>query len=171
MKTSRLAANSILAAACALLGYFAFDFGNIKISFEALPIFIAACLFGAYDAALVSLVGVGLYQLLRYGITLTTPLWILPYFAAAIFIGLISKRHEYNIKMPAQLVVFVLAELIITGFNTLALYIDSKIFHYYTPGFITAVLALRLGLAVVKGVVFSVILPPLMPSIRKAIGR
>ena len=56
MKTSRLAANSILAAACTILGYFALDLGNIKISFEALPIFIAACLFGAYDAALVSLV-------------------------------------------------------------------------------------------------------------------
>ncbi len=171
MKTSRLAANSILAAACTILGYFALDLGNIKISFEALPIFIAACLFGAYDAALVSLVGTGLYQLLRYGITVTTPLWILPYFAAAIFVGIISKRYEYDLKMPALLIVFVLAELIITGFNTLALYVDSKIFQYYTPGFITAVLALRLGLAAVKGILFSALLPPLMPSIRKAIGR
>lgn len=171
MKTSRLAANSILAAACAILGYFALDLGNIKISFEALPVFIAACLFGAYDAALVSVVGVGLYQLLRYGITLTTPLWILPYFVAAIFIGIAARRKNFELKMPALLIVFVIAELIITGFNTLALYVDSKIFHYYKPGFITAVLALRIGLAAVKGIIFSVILPPLMPVIRKAASK
>ena len=44
-KTRQLALNAVLAAMCAALGYLSLDFGNLKITFESVPILIGALLF------------------------------------------------------------------------------------------------------------------------------
>ena len=40
MKTKQLTLDAMLAAMCAVLGYVALDMGNIKITFESLPILL-----------------------------------------------------------------------------------------------------------------------------------
>ena len=44
-KTGRLSADAMLAAMCAVLGYLSLDFGNLKITFESVPVLVAALLF------------------------------------------------------------------------------------------------------------------------------
>ena len=44
MKTKQLTLDAMLAAMCAVLGYVALDMGNIKITFESLPILLGASL-------------------------------------------------------------------------------------------------------------------------------
>ena len=74
MKTRKLALNAVLAAMCAALGALALDLNSIKITFESFPILLGALLFGPLDGLAVGFVGTLLYQLLRYGVSVTTPL-------------------------------------------------------------------------------------------------
>ena len=53
MKTKQLTLDAMLAAMCAVLGYVALDMGNIKITFESLPILLGAMLFGPVDGMLI----------------------------------------------------------------------------------------------------------------------
>lgn len=139
MKTRKLALNAVLAAMCAALGALALDLNSIKITFESFPILLGALLFGPLDGLAVGFVGTLLYQLLRYGVSATTLLWILPYALAGLVTGLLRQaprlfahdrtdgRHR---RGPP--------EVLVTALNTLVMYIDAKLYGYWFPGFISA---------------------------------
>ena len=92
MTTRKLAADAVLAAMCAVLGALSLDFGNLKITFESLPVLLAALAFGPLDGLAVGGIGTLIYQLLRYGVSVTTPLWILPYALCGLLVGLYAKN-------------------------------------------------------------------------------
>lgn len=166
-KTRKLALDAMLAAMCAVLGYLSLDFGNLKITFESLPILVGALLFGASDGAAIAGVGTLIYQLIRYGITVTTPLWILPYVLGGLLVGFYARRRAFALSQVQTIFIVTAAELMITVLNTGALYIDSHIFGYYTATLIYGVLALRLGICVVKALAFAFLLPPLLKALQE----
>ncbi len=166
-KTARLAADAMLAAMCAVLGYLSLDFGNLKITFESVPVLLAALLFGGADGAAVGLVGTLIYQLLRYGVSATTVLWIAPYVLCGLLVGLYAKKRGFSLTQREMLFVIVGNELLITALNTVVLYIDSKIYGYYSPAFIFGSLGLRTALCVGKAVAYAYAIPPLLRAIRR----
>lgn len=168
MKTKRLALDAMLAAMCAVLGYLALDTGNLKITFESLPVLLAGMVLGPLDGLAVGAVGTGIYQLARYGVSATTPLWIAPYALAGALTGFFAKRRGFSLTGAALMGAVTAAEGLITLLNTVTLYIDSKLFGYYFPGFIAGSLALRLAICVGKSVVFSLVLPRLIGAVKKA---
>ncbi|MBR4150275.1 MAG: folate family ECF transporter S component [Firmicutes bacterium] len=164
-----LAVNAMLAAMCVVLGYVAIDLGTVKITFESLPILIAGLMFGPAWGAGVGLVGTLLSQLLKYGVSVTTPLWILPYVVCGLVAGIYAKKRGFELTQKQMIFIVVFCELLVTAFNTLALYVDSKVYGYYYAGIILGVLALRLVICVVKAVAFAYVLPMLIKPIKKVI--
>ena len=164
--TRQLAMDAMLAAMCAVLANLALDFTQVKITFESVPVLIAALLFGPLDGRAVGFTGTTIYQLLRHGVTVTTPLWILPYVLCGLIVGAYAKRKKFALSQARMIGIVVLAELVVTGVNTGALYIDSNLFGYYFPGFITGALALRLGICVVKALAYAMVLPVLLARLR-----
>ncbi|MBQ6126711.1 MAG: ECF transporter S component [Erysipelotrichaceae bacterium] len=63
---------------------------NFKFTFEDFPILVAGLLFGPLDGLYVGGIGSFIYQLLfsGYGITATTPLWILQHALSGRIVGL-----------------------------------------------------------------------------------
>ena len=171
MKTKQLTLDAMLAAMCAVLGYAALDMGNIKITFESLPILLGAMLFGPVDGMLIGGVGTLIYQLLRYGIAMMTPLWILPYVLCGLIVGYWAQKKSFSLGNGERFVLVVLAELVVTVLNTGVLYLDSKLMGYWFPGFISGMLALRLVVCIVKAVVFALVLPSLVQASNTALGR
>lgn len=172
MKTKQLTLDAMLAAMCAVLGYTALDMGNIKITFESLPILLGALLFGPADGMLIGGAGTFLYQLLRYGVSVLTPLWILPYLLCGLVVGAWARKRHFRMGTRERLILVVLGELMVTVLNTGVLYLDSKLMGYWFPGFITGALALRLVVCVAKAVVFALVLPTLMQAANLALrGR
>ncbi len=165
--TFKLVIDAMLAAMVAVLGYFSIDVTVFKITFESLPIFIGAFLLGPIDGMLIGGVGTLIYQLLRYGFAYTTVLWMLPYIVAGLLCGLIAKSDKFNTSKLKFIVVTLCAELLISVLNTGVIFLDSKINHYYYAGIILGSLALRLIVAVAKGIVFGAILPYLLSAIKK----
>ena len=171
IKTRQLAIDAMLAAMCAVLGYIALDFLSIKITFESLPILLGALLFGPLDGALIGLVGTGVYQLLRYGVSATTVLWMVPYILCGFLAGYYAKKKGFSPDAKQTVFIVVLTELIITILNTGVMYLDSKIYAYYFPGFITGTLAVRFVVCIVKAIVFGLVLPMLMRGVSKVVCR
>lgn len=170
MKTRQLAIDAMLCAVCAVLGYVALDLGNIKITFESLPVLLGALLFGPVDGMLIGGVGTLIYQLVRYGVTATTPLWIAPYVACGLLTGAWARRRGFALGRRQILSLVVLAELAVTALNTAALYIDSKLYGYWFPGFILGALGLRLAICVAKAAAFGLVLPGVIGTVRRTYG-
>ena len=167
-RSQRLAIDGILAALAVVLGFVSIRIGNImKISLEDLPIIFAALLFGPADGAAVALVGIFLYQLFSYGLTVTTPLWILPFVVAGLIIGAFAKKANFNNSNKQILILFLAAEIMIWAMNSFAIYADSKIYGYYYPTIVSGMLLIRLVTAVIKGIVLGLISPAVLKSLSR----
>ncbi len=167
MKTRQMAIDSMLAAMCAVLGAVSIEMGNMRLTLESVPILIGALLFGPADGAVIGFVGSFVYQVLRYGFTATTLLWILPYVVCGLVVGFIAKRRGFDMNTRQTVLTVVLAELLITTLNTGALYIDSKVYGYYSAVYVFGTLLPRYAICVGKAVVVGALLPPLLQAVRR----
>ncbi|MBR5094762.1 MAG: 5-formyltetrahydrofolate cyclo-ligase [Oscillospiraceae bacterium] len=165
--TKQMTTDAVLAAVCAVLGAFGPDLGNLKITFEGLPVIVAALLFGPLDGGIVGGIGTLLYQVLRYGVTATTALWILPYVLCGALVGRIGERFDPE-KDRARLFGAVAAgEGLIFLLNTLVLYIDSKIYGYYSAAFVFGSIPVRAGICAAKALLYTAVLPALFQALRR----
>ena len=165
----RLAFNALLIAVNFVLGsYVALKLANLKITFEALPILIGALLFGPTDGLLIGLLGSFLSQLAGgYGLTVTTPLWILPHALSGLVVGLYGRRLRGAFRYRDLLLITAISAVLVTGLNTLALYVDARIFGYYTRAPVFGTLALRIVVGVATAAAFSALLPAILKPLRK----
>lgn len=170
MKTRQLTCDAMLAAMCAVLGCLSLDLGNLKFTFESFPVHLGALLFGPADGMLIGGAGTLIYQLLRYGVTATTALWILPYVLCGLFVGWHAKKERFSPTGKQTLLLVIFGELGITVLNTAALYIDSRLFHYYTPTLITGVLGLRLVICAAKAITYGLALPSVVRAARRTLS-
>ena len=134
---------------------------------------VGALLFGPVDGMIIGGLGTFLYQVLfsGYGITATTPLWILPYIVCGLAVGAYAKRRDYSLSRAQLIFIMVVSELAITLLNTFALYVDSRLYGYYSAAFVFGTLAVRLAICVAKAVCFGVVLPVLLRPLRKLLRR
>lgn len=169
MNAKRMTVISMLAAMCAVLGAISIDLGNLKITLESIPVILGAALFGPIDGALVGFVGTFVYQVIRYGFSVTTLLWMLPYCICGLIVGLYAKKRNYNLSVKQMILIVVIAELVITTLNTGVLYIDSKIYGYYSAVYIFGTLVPRYLICVGKAVAEGALLPLLIKPIKENI--
>ncbi len=171
MTTKTLAVNALLAAMCAVLGAISLDFGNLKVTFESLPVLVAALLFGPIDGLAVGGIGTLLYQVLRYGVSATTALWILPYILCGLFTGLYAKKRGYTLSTKQMAFIMFTMSIMIFVLNTLVLYIDSKVYGYYSAVFIFGSMVPRVLICLAKAAVFTAIMPPLLRAAKRGLGQ
>ena len=90
MNVKRMCYAALLAAMYLPLSlYAAVQVGrNVRISFGSLPVVAAALLFGPVDAVIVAMVGEFFKQLLTYGVTYTTVLYLIPPALRGLVVGL-----------------------------------------------------------------------------------
>lgn len=169
--TRQLALDAMLCALCAVLGYLAIDLQSVKLTFEAVPVLLAGLLFGPLDGLAVGGVGTLLYQFLRYGVSPTTPLWVLPYLLCGLLVGFYARRRRFDLSRRQILIAVMGGELLVTILNTPVIYLDSVLFGYYYPGIVTAQLALRLVVCLAKGAAFGALFPSLIRRLHPAVER
>ena len=91
-KTLTLCTTGVLAALYVPLALFlAVQIGNVRISFGSLPVVVAALLLGPLESVAVAFVGEFLKQILSYGFTATTLLYLIPPALRGLIIG---KKKE-----------------------------------------------------------------------------
>ena len=167
--TRRLAVDAMLAAMFVCLSLVSISLPNMKITLDSLPVLVAAFLLGPLDALAVGLIGSFFNQLLTYGLTPTTVLWILPAGLRGLLVGLYVKRHSFELTQKQTVFIVVLSALAVTALNTLIMAVDSLIYGYYSAAYVFGALIFRIIAGVLTAVVFSLILPPLIKQLKKHI--
>lgn len=172
----RLAINAAMVALYVALSMLAVPIGGFKLTFEHLPIILCAVFFGPVDAVIVGALAELLNQMLTFGFTPTTILWMAPAIFRGLSMGLCAKFAPKTLgreallekKVPtAFFACCVVSGLICSLINTFTLYVDSKMFGYYSYAMVFGVLWLRLGASAISSVVMSVVAKPLTHALRK----
>ena len=168
-KTKRLALDAMLAAMFVVLSLFSIRLPGMKITLDSLPILVGAALLGPLDGLAVGLIGSFLNQMITYGFTATTLLWILPAGLRGLLVGLYAKRRSFDMSLRQTVFITVATALLVTALNTLFMYVDSWVYSYsYAAALPT--LALRVVAGVITAVLFSLILPAILAALRRLFG-
>ena len=173
----RLAMDAVLVALYFALSMIAIPMGGLKLTFEHLPVILCALLFGPVDALLVGGLGELINQMLTYGFTPTTILWMSPAMFRGLSMGLCAVFAAKRMGMDALLekkapvaffVACVISGLICSMLNTLTLYVDSKMFGYYNYAMVFGVFWIRMAASAVSSVLMAMAAKPVAVALRKA---
>lgn len=174
MNVKRMCYAALLAAMYLPLSlYAAVQVGNVRISFGSLPVVVAALLFGPVDAVIVAMVGEFFKQLLTFGITYTTVLYLIPPALRGLVVGLGAlalmsfRGQRLEERQAVCYAVCIAAAICTTVGNTLINWLDSVIFGYYTPALIFGDLIWRLIVGMINAVVMASLAMPLVKILRK----
>lgn len=164
-----MAIDAVLVAMYVVLNSFSIRTANIKFTLDAFPIIVGAVMFGPLHGTVIAFLGSGIYQLFfsGYGITPTTALWMLPVLVRGFIVGLYSRHRAYEPPVTGLVAVTILAGVLTTALNTLALYTDSIIYNYYSYELVFGLLIPKFIISIILAVVFALITPSLVRKIRK----
>ena len=150
-----------------ILGTMAISAYNIKLTFQNLPLYVGAIVLGPINGVLIGGIGSFLVQLMFYSIMPTTIIWILPHMIIGFITGFIFTKKIVDIdEIPKSWIVIILLNILLTLFNTFALYLDSVINGYFSP-IVISELFFRLLLSIIVGVIYSLIIPMIVKVIKK----
>lgn len=172
----KICISAVMAAMYVGLDYFASAFskvigGNIKISLSGLPVIIIAVTMGPVWGMATGFIGAFLGQILTYGISMTTALWVLPAMVRGLSMGLLFIAFRRKANVVSLGIQTIISSVLVTGFNTLAMYIDSVVYHYYSYAYVFGGLLVRLLSGIATAVVFAIVLPPIIKVINKTINK
>ena len=144
--------------------------GNeLKISFATLPFVIVALLCGPVEGLVTGLIGTFLSQLITYGITITTPFWIIPGALQGLAAGLIFLAFKRKAKLVPIAVTVFGAGLVLVIFNWIASYFDGVVFYkYMTLEVLVGLIPLRLLVWVGLSVVYTIVGFPITKALLKS---
>ena len=147
--------------------------GNWKLTFIALPVVVASLLLGLRGGCAVALLGEFLSQLLSYGLMHTTLIWIWPPVGWALAVGIAANRSRakggHLEEQTARCYAACIAGALITGcMNTVALWLDSLINHYYTFAIVFGSVAIRLPKDLVTALIVAAVSVPLVKVLRRS---
>lgn len=180
MTTKRLVINAVLIAVYVVLRFFNIPVGNsFRFTLAPFSVILCALMYGPVDGLLVGLLGEFLSQILGpYGLTPTTLLWCLGETVRGGVLGLCSvlflrKGLLRADKPDKKHIAVMLTCCVLTGIlaalgQTFALYVDSKMFGYYSYAIVFGVLIWRVVIYVVLSGVFGYVSLPIISALRKA---
>ncbi len=167
----RIAVDGMLAAMCAVLGYVSITITQeIKFTLESLPVVIGAMMFGPIDGMLIGGIGTFVYQVVRWGMEFSTPLWVIPYILYGLFVGLIVYLKRYKLKLWESFLLIMASGVLITLLNTGSQIVYKRMLGADTKAAIAEVFAAfpwRLLLSAIKHVAYAVFVPALLAVLWK----
>ncbi len=174
--TKRIVIDALLIALFFVLSMFAVEIVGVKITFVSLPTVVCAMLYGPVDACIVGLLGAFLEQMLKYGFTATTLLWILPAAIRGLLLGLGVRLFRKQMSVDAiastkkpyvYYAACIVAGLATSCANTLVYYLDSVIYHYYSFALIFGVFWSRLATGALTSFLTATVALPVVLALRK----
>ena len=180
MTTKRLVINAALVAIYVVLRFFNIPIGNsFRFTLASFSVVLCALLYGPVDGLIVGLLGEFLSQVLGpYGLTPTTLLWCIGEtvrggalgLCSVLFLrkGLLSAERPQRMYAVRTLVCCVLTGVLAALGQTFALYVDSKMFGYYSYSVVFGVMVWRILIYMVLAGAFSYLSLPIISALRKA---
>lgn len=169
MNTKRLTTCAMLIAINVVLSILTpIKLSNFKFTFEAFPILIAGILFGPIEGLIVGTIGSAIYQILfsGYGLMITTPLWIIPHAISGLIVGIYSSKHNFVLNNKQLLFITIISALLVTVLNTIAIYIDSIVFGYYSFAYVFGTIIFKILGGIILAIIYALIIQKLVKNIK-----
>ena len=145
---------------------------SIKITFATLPFIIIALLCGPIEGLVTGLLGTFLSQLITFGITPTTAIWIIPGTVCGLTAGLIYKAFKRRPDVGPIAASVSIAMLVFVVLNWIASYFDGVvIYKYMTIEALFALIPMRLLIGALLAVVYIIVAIPLCKALQGRIKR
>jgi ECF transporter S component (folate family) len=138
------------------------NLGNMVVSFSGLPVILAGLFFGPLGGAEVGFLGSFINQVIKYGITPTTILWTLPALSLGFLVGLYTKYHHFHLNRYQLTGIILFSSLLGTVLNTFSMYVDSKLFHYYSYAYVFGALLFRFLSAIIRSLIYVSVVYPIV---------
>lgn len=171
----KLTLSAIMAALCVALEFGTTGlnilFPSLKLPLAMIPTVIAAVMCGPLWGAATGLVGSFIPQLVMYGLTPTTPLWIAPAAIRGIIAGLLFIAFKRSMNIGILSFEIIVSSLAVTAANTAVMYIDSKLYHYYSYTYVFGGMIPRIAIGILASVILALILPPIVNLIKKQVEK
>ena len=167
MNARRLTTNAVGIALFILLSYLSVELVVFKLSFASFPIIVVSLLFGCVDGLAGGGVGEFIHQLLTYGLTPTTVLWVLPALVRGLIVGLYAQRHGFALSLKQTAVIVLISSLVVTALNTVVWYADAAIVGYPIE-FTFVSIVLRFVNSIVTAAILTAVSPQAVNLIRKS---
>lgn len=171
MRTTRIfTISAMLTALYVVLGMcVSINLGNMKLSLDALPIIIAALYLGPVQGACVGFFGGLTLQMLQYGLTPTTILWLIPPVIRGLVVGIFGRNAQHYPDILA--LVIIISSILVTASTTLVMMIDSQIYGYYSHTYVFGALLWRIIAGIASSFVYAAIVPDILKKLRQVNGR
>ncbi|MBQ8545313.1 MAG: ECF transporter S component [Clostridia bacterium] len=142
--------------------------GTLKISISGLPVIIVAIFCGPWWGAATGFIGAFVGQLITYGVSATTVLWVLPAVVRGITVGYLFRAFKKSTKSGILVIETCISSLIVTILNTGAMLIEQKLYGYYSSYLaIFVAIPSRLIAGILTAIVFSLMLPTIINTLNK----
>lgn len=158
MNARRLTADAVLVALYVVLSFVSLNFGFLKLSFALLPVFLCALCFGATDAMIVGALAAFIQQMLTYGFTATTVLWMLPPIVLGAIVGLYAQAKRFALTTGQHALIIAVGCVAVTTINTIVMLIDGRVYGY-PVAFTFSVVALRYISSIAMAVIYTIVVP------------
>ena len=174
-KIKKLCVAAVFAAVYVLLDYAselmstALFANQIKITLSGLPVILGAILLGPLWGGLIGTVGEFIVQVIGYGLSAASLLYVIPQTVCGIAVGIFYIAAKRSDKLLPILANITLSRIILTLLNTAALYVHFVIMLKIPYTVFSMTLVIRLLTAVLTSVVLSVIISPLLKQLRKIV--
>ncbi len=166
-KTRKITLTAILAALYLVLSFFSIDLRYMKISLAGLPVCLGAFLCGPLVGFEAGFLGAFLEQLLRYGFSATTLLWILPPACRGLLIGWYVRRLKFNVSSAQTAFILFISAILLTILNTIVIYLDSRLYGYYSFAYVFGNVITRIITGSVTALLYWLVMPPLLRAMRR----
>lgn len=170
--TKTICRTGIMAALYVLLTMVSVKAGNLHITFASLPVVVTAVLFGPLQAGIVAFLGEFMNQMLTYGFTATTVLWLIPPALRGLIIGAVAMRLAKTARLldsrPVPFYITgVCAALVTTASNTFVIWLDSMIYHFYSFAYVFGDALIRFVTGMITAVLIVTVSIPLVRFLRR----
>ena len=141
---------------------------SVKISLGTLPFIIIALLCGPIEGFITGFVGTFISQMITYGITITTPIWLLPGALAGLVCGFvyIAFKRKTKVVPIAVSVCSGIATLVLCNF--IGTYLDGVlILKYSTMAILLAALPVRIGVGICLAIIYTILAVPICKALQR----
>ena len=149
--------------------------GSMKISISGLPVLIVAVFAGPIWGGACGFVGALVGQMISYGFTPMTLLWVLPAVVRGVSGGLLFKAFKSSTKPLPIIAMTCISSVLVTLFNTVAKLVDFAVYGAYYPGAPESYVAVlwevpqRLIAGIITAIILALKLPTIIDAIKKII--
>lgn len=141
---------------------------SVKISLGTLPFIVIALLCGPLEGFITGFVGTFVSQMITYGITVTTPIWLMPGALAGLTAGLVYIAFKRKTKAVPIAVSVCSGMFMLVLCNFIGTYLDGVvILKYSTMEILLAALPVRIVVGICLAIIYTIVAIPICKALQK----